>query len=107
LFRVATLLTWLGAFALVSVALAEPKVDRLVDPLPPGAVARLGTARLVHGDSITIAPDRLRVVRAVEALEAINSPEARQVLADLAKGPAVSRLVREAKASLERMGKVP
>jgi hypothetical protein len=37
---------------------ARTKVDRLGDPLPPGALLRLGTGRLrVMGRSLAFAPD--------------------------------------------------
>lgn len=43
----------------------------------------------------------LRMVRAVRILESLGSKEARQVLEEASKGPAESRLTREAKAALE------
>jgi hypothetical protein len=49
--------------------------------------------------------DRLRDVRAVEALEHIGTSDAREVLQNLAKGSAEARLTREAKAALERLAK--
>jgi hypothetical protein len=48
-------------------------------------------------------PERLRAVRAVEALELIGTPEACRVLADLAKGAPEDRLTREARGSLWRL----
>jgi WD40 repeat protein len=57
------------------------------------------------------APEMLRQLRAVEALERIGTPEAGAVLAELAKGADGARLTREAQASLERLtkqtGKMP
>jgi len=41
-------------------------------------------------------------VRAVEVLESLGTPKAREVLQTLAKGAAEARLTREAKAALER-----
>jgi RNA polymerase sigma factor (sigma-70 family) len=52
---------------------------------------------------LPLAPDLLRVLRAVEVFERIDAPEARQLLEKLAKGAAEARLTREAKASLQRL----
>jgi WD40 repeat protein len=48
-------------------------------------------------------PDRLQALRAVEALEMIGTPEARRLLADLAKGAPEDRLTCEALSSLRRL----
>jgi RNA polymerase sigma factor (sigma-70 family) len=47
--------------------------------------------------------DRLRAVRAIEALERIGTAEARQVLTTLADGAAEANLTRDAKAALQRL----
>lgn len=52
-------------------------------------------------------PERMRPLRAVEALEQIGAADARQVLEALAKGAPEAWLTREAKASLERLRKRP
>jgi WD40 repeat protein len=46
---------------------------------------------------------RLRAVRAVEVLERIDNPEARALLAELAKGDPAAELTTEANAALERL----
>jgi RNA polymerase sigma factor (sigma-70 family) len=48
-------------------------------------------------------PDRLRQLRAVELLEGIATPAARDVLSELAKGAAEAPLTQEAAAALERL----
>ncbi|HMC64722.1 MAG TPA: hypothetical protein VKI65_07270, partial [Gemmataceae bacterium] len=48
---------------------------------------------------------RLREFRAVEVLEHIGTPEAKQLLQALAKGAPEARLTQEAKAALERLGR--
>jgi hypothetical protein len=48
-------------------------------------------------------PEQLYALRAVEVLEQIGSPEARQLLEALAAGLPEARLTREAKASLQRL----
>jgi WD40 repeat protein len=52
-------------------------------------------------------PERLRPLRAVEVLEHLGTPEARQLLEALAQGAPEARLTREAKASLERLARRP
>jgi hypothetical protein len=52
-------------------------------------------------------PESLRMIRAIEALERMATPEARQVLETLTKAPGEPRLTEEAKASLDRLAKRP
>ena len=52
-------------------------------------------------------PDELRALRAVEVLEHVGTPEARQVLEGLTQGAPEARLTQEAKASLERLARRP
>ena len=54
-------------------------------------------------DPATPKPDRLRQLRAVELLEGIGTPAARDVLSELAKGAAEAPLTRDAAATLERL----
>jgi RNA polymerase sigma factor (sigma-70 family) len=51
--------------------------------------------------------NRLRMLRAVEVLEHIDTPEARQLLEKLAGGAAGAAQTREAKAALERLHRRP
>jgi hypothetical protein len=48
-------------------------------------------------------PERLQVLRAIQALERIGTPEARQLLEKVAQGNPEARLTREARAALERL----
>ncbi|MBY0528318.1 MAG: sigma-70 family RNA polymerase sigma factor [Gemmataceae bacterium] len=56
---------------------------------------KLVTAKAPH-------PDRLRVLRALETLETIGTPEAYEVLESIAKGAPEARPTQDAKAALER-----
>jgi hypothetical protein len=86
-----------GAAPLLRKALAEqassPEVRRRVEQV----LAKVDEARLGGAE--------LRTVRAVEVLERIGSPEARQVLQTLAGGNPEARPTREAQASLERLNR--
>jgi hypothetical protein len=52
-----------------------------------------------------LSPKQLLTLRAIEVLEHIDTPEARQLLRRQAGGAAEARLTREAKAALERLAK--
>jgi hypothetical protein len=68
----------------------------------PSAETRRRLRRLLDQEA-ALSPEELRQVRAVEALEQMGTPEARQLLERLASGVAEARLTREARASLERV----
>jgi hypothetical protein len=50
-------------------------------------------------------PDRLRIVRAVQVLESIGTPKAKQILEGLAQGASGAGLTEEAKAALQRLAR--
>ena len=51
--------------------------------------------------------ESLRDLRAIEVLERLDTPEARALLEELAKGDPDARLTHDAKASLERLRRRP
>jgi hypothetical protein len=51
--------------------------------------------------------DRLRGLRVVEVLEHMNTPLARALLEELARGPAGTGQAREAKETLARLARKP
>jgi WD40 repeat protein len=68
----------------------------------PSAEVRARVNRLLE-KLATPAPELLRNLRALEALEAVGGAEARQVVERIAKGAAEARLTRDAKAALARL----
>ena len=62
---------------------------------------------LSQAPGLVTAPETLRSLRAIEVLEHIATPEARQLLARLADGAPGAWQTREAKAALERLERKP
>jgi RNA polymerase sigma factor (sigma-70 family) len=81
--------------------LAEPALRAALEDRPTPEKRRRVEDLLKRLDAAA-SPALLRGVRAVEVLESLGTPEARQVLHILAQGAAEARLTREAKASVER-----
>jgi hypothetical protein len=83
--------------------LAEPALRKLLESQPSLDVQRAANKLLVKQARASLPPDRLQALRAIEALEQIGSPAARELLRTLGAGAPEARLTQEAKASLERL----
>ncbi len=88
------------------------KLDRLAEPALRKALAGKPSPELQQRIQQLLAQlegvpssEQLQALRAVEALEIADTPEARRLLDELAKGAPEARLTQEAKASLERLTK--
>jgi hypothetical protein len=84
---------------------AAPWLRKALVGKPSLEVRRRLEALLDRLDGVKLLPETVRQMRAVEALEAIGSPEARRLLDKLAAGPAETRLTQEAKAAVRRLVK--
>jgi RNA polymerase sigma factor (sigma-70 family) len=80
---------------------AGPAVRKALEG-KPSPEARRRLEGLLH-KLRRVSPERLRELRALEALERIDSPEVRQTLEALAGGMPEARLTQEAKAALRRL----
>jgi WD40 repeat protein len=85
---------------------AEPIIRKALANKPSLEVRRR-LEKLLAKPPLVPPGELLRGIRAVAVLELIGTPEAREVLETAAKGPAVDRLTKEAKAALERLAKRP
>jgi len=88
------------------IALGPAAVPALKQALndKPSAEARRRLEPLLEALSGTVlSAEQMQGLRAVDVLEYIGTPEARQILESLATGLATARLTEEAKASLERL----
>jgi RNA polymerase sigma factor (sigma-70 family) len=81
--------------------LAEPALRAALND-NPSAEKRRRVEGLLNRLDPSNSPELLRCMRAVEVLESLDTPEARQVLQALAQGAAEARLTHEANAALKR-----
>ncbi|HEV3262792.1 MAG TPA: WD40 repeat domain-containing protein [Gemmataceae bacterium] len=88
-------------------AAAEPALRKALASPPSLEVRRRLEGLLEQLPSAAPSPEHLRLQRAVAVLEYIGSPEARQLLSQLAAGVPEAQLTQEAAASLERMRRRP
>jgi hypothetical protein len=79
---------------------ALPAFEQALEAKPSAEVRKRITELMER-----LAPERLRPLRAIEALEHIGNSEAQDCLGKLAQGAPEARLTQEAKASLERLKK--
>jgi hypothetical protein len=87
--------------------LAEPSLRQVLQTKPP-LETRQRIERLLEKAAAEWAnpsAERLRVLRALEALEQMETPAARQWLEDLARGAPGAEITKQAKAALGRMSK--
>jgi hypothetical protein len=82
----------------------EAQLRRALNQGTPSAEQRIRLLALLKKlEGPALALDELRAARGAEILEHMGTPEARRLLAELARGPADSVFTRQAKASLERL----
>jgi WD40 repeat protein len=87
--------------------LAEPALRKALENPPSAEVRRRIEKLLATRNEQGLSGDSLKAVRAVEVLEYIATPEARELLQKLAAGAPEARLTREAKPALERLRSYP
>jgi hypothetical protein len=85
---------------------AVPALERALQGKPSPQLRKHIQGLLERAKKLTLSPEDLRAWRALEAVEQIGSPEARQLLEALAKGAPGAWLTEEAKAALKRLAKV-
>ncbi len=84
--------------------LAEPALRKALSGQPSPEVRRR-VQQLLNKLAALPSGERLRALRALEALEQIGTPAAREVLEGLARGAPEARLTQAARASLERLAR--
>src|SRR5262249_33766457 len=85
--------------------LAAPALEKTAHETVSAEVRRRVQDMLEKFHGPVTGPERVRGLRAVEVLELIGTPEARQILQTLAGGAPGSRVTQDAKSSLERLAK--
>jgi WD40 repeat protein len=87
--------------------LAIPALEQALKSRPTVEVRRRVERLMEKIAGPVTSADRLQALRAIEVLEGIASPEAKEILTSLSKGAPAARLTQEAKASLERLARRP
>jgi WD40 repeat protein len=87
--------------------LAGPALRKLLASQPPPEVRQRVEKLVARLEQRVPAGEALRTQRALELLEQIGTPEARQLLQTLAGGTPEARLTQDVKKSLERLAKRP
>jgi hypothetical protein len=82
---------------------AVPALQKVLKSSPPLETRKRVEELLDRLTGGTLSTEQLRLVRAVEALERMGTPEARQLLQTLAQGAPGALPTREAQAALDRM----
>jgi hypothetical protein len=85
--------------------LAVPALKKALAGKPPLDVARRLEDLIAGAAGLAATPEELRAGRAVEVLERIRTPEARDVLKGLAGGAEGALTTQAARAALGRLGK--
>jgi hypothetical protein len=86
--------------------LAEPSLGQALEAQGLSLESRRRLEQLLKKlDGPVRDPWQRQALRAIEVLERVGTPEARQVLKTLTQGAPEARLTKEAKASLDRLGK--
>jgi WD40 repeat protein len=83
---------------------AVPALRKVLDSSPPLETRKRAEDLLDRLTGGLLTAEQLRVVRAVEALEGMGTPEARRLLQTLAGGAPGALPTREAQAALDRLG---
>ena len=91
------------AIARSIICVAVPGVRKRLAKAESPEVRKRALEFLDRFDPATLSPGRLRQLRAVELLEGIATPAAKDLLSDLAKGAAGAPLTLEAAGALERL----
>jgi hypothetical protein len=84
---------------------AVPALRRVLAGKPSEEVRRRTERLLDRLGGRGLTSDELLALRGVEVLERAGTPEAKELLKELAKGSPQARMTLEAKASLERLAK--
>jgi hypothetical protein len=84
---------------------AEAPLRKLLSGRHSAEAALRATYLLENLKAPLLTTQRLRSLRTIELLERIGTREARRLVQELAEGPADARLMREAKASLDRLSR--